>query len=267
MAGKKKATVEHEPAVAAPTVPAASSLSALRAQMKGVAKETKKEGKSSTPEVPLSDASMKKDIRAYLVAAAREKAACGQKESIGDRIRGPAKELYISFCRQSSIYHKVICLGSEMNFGSIQLKVAKPNAKSGTTVQSIEDGLRELFGADFDKYYSIAPSIALKPEKVTPEVVTLLKSKLGDAAFNDLFVYNEDLGLTEAGGAEDKIVLLKRDATMNPVAAAKVSQAIEKFLLTENMGSLTPQKTALALAEEEILAEEQAKAGVEVKAS
>lgn len=223
----------------------------------GVHKEAKKEAKSSVPEVPIEDDDLKQEIHDYMMASAKEKAAKAMKELVGEEIRPSAHVLYLECCRKTGIYHKTICLGSEMNFGSIQLAVAKPDKKSGRTADSIEGDLQRMFGEDFQTYFTKTHSLSIKA--VTVENVKFLMEQLGADKFKELFTHSEDLSLTEVGGGEDKIVLLRKDSIMDKKVAVTVADAISHSLLTENAGALTPQKGALAIVEKEILEDAQGK--------
>lgn len=255
----KKAAKAQDAAPAQSSVNVGGDLAGLM-DSAGVSAEPAKQAKSSVAELKLADKhkDISAKIRLYIKYSAKEKAAEARKKGIGDDIRPVVKAEYTIFCREQNIYHKTICINGDMNFGSIQLKVAQPDAKAGTTQGSIKQGLKDHFGADdYAKYVEDTITIFVKPELTNAATIKLLQDKLGMDDFKRVFGYEQNIGLKEIGGDKDKIVVLKRDSILSPTVAAKVEEAIGKNLLAENMGTLNPQKSAISVAEEEHLAMEQ----------
>jgi hypothetical protein len=271
VAGKAKA--ETPPSVSA-TVAAGDDLEALLSAGGTQAVETKT-ASSSVAEVKLAEVLPKdeaeetsKNLLKFIEQSAREKAAKGRKESLGEDIKGIVKKVFSAFCRKQKVYHKTICLNGVINFGSIQLKVAAPDKKKGTTSATIKAGLKALFGAAYENFVEDTYVLQVRPEIMENRAeavaaVKLLQEKLG-ADFARLLVYSQDIGLKEIGPDKDKIVVLKRDALFDPAVDAKVTLGIEQGFLTDNMGALTPQKSALAVAEEKMLDEEKQRQSVTI---
>lgn len=247
----------------------------LEALLSGSTKTEPKKASTSVAEVKLSDVLPKdeaeetsKQVLAFIEQSAREKAAKGRKESIGEEIKTVVKKVYAAFCRKQKVYHKTICLNGFMNFGSIQLKVAAPDEKKGTSSSSIKAALKALFGGQYETFIEDTYVLQVRPVIMSDraqaiEAIKLLQAKLG-SDFGRLFEHSQDIGLKEIGTEKDKIVILKRDALFDPSVEAKVTLGVEQGLLAENMGALTPQKSALAVAEERMLEEEKNRQSVTV---
>lgn len=221
----------------------------------GVAAEPVKSSKSSVSELKIDDAGKLAQINRYVEYDAREKAAKAMKENIGEQIRPWMKSAYVAFCRVAKMFHKTISINGDMNFGSVQLKVAKADPDKGKTPALIKQGLKDHFGDKYAEYVEDTITIFVKPEVTNKDTIAMLQKALG-AEFGRIFTFEQDIGLREIGGDKDKIVVLKRDAILDPLLDASVKAAVDKGLLTENMGSITSQKSALALAEEKLVKEE-----------
>lgn len=255
--GKKAATKAAPAAVTTPqsvvVANDAEDVSKFLAQT-GVKKEEKKEEKSNVPEIIVTDAKIKKTIKKFVRQKAAEKCAAGLVKSTGEMIRPVGKKEIAAYCKENGIFTKTICLDGQVNFGSIQLDVASPNKKNGTTEESIETGLKEIFSADeFKKYFGKTHSLTVNI--VNMATVKLLVEKLGADEFKRLFTHKEVLGVNCIGAGEDTLITLQKDALQKDGAklAVKVEEAIAKHFLHENDGTLSCQPTALAQAGEEVL--------------
>ena len=249
-----KAKAVKAPAPQSTVIVPSDDLAAMMAGS-GVVADEKKASKSGTVTLKISDLELLKKVRRYIKETAKEKAAKGKKEGLGEDIRPSFEDSWTKLCREQQVFHKTVCMDDMMNFGSPQLKVSSANEKLKTTVDSIKAGLKAHFAADYAKYVEDTITIFVKPEKTNGVTIKTLQDKLGMDLFREIFSYETNIDLKKVGSDKDAIVVLKRDAVMYPAVEKQVVEAMAKNLLARNAGALTPLKSALAIAEEELLKE------------
>jgi hypothetical protein len=126
----------------------------------------------------------------------------------------------------------------------------------------INKGMLEpiLSKEDREKYVlPTIPASSLASTDATVAVIQLLQGKLGLPLFDLIFPsYDISIELRKDKPGDDGIVELKRDMALFPAIEKKVEDAMAKGLVAKWSGALTSQKNALAVAQEELLAEQKA---------
>jgi hypothetical protein len=267
----KKATAkeakvgEPQPGDATPpqsAAPAGGSLmGALAAMKKGGAKaEVTKSSKSGVVEVEIDEKAEPEIVRAmrtFIIQDAKQKAAESLKKSAGDQLKEWAESKWLGLCRIGQQYLKTISLKGDINFGSGRLMIGKADKEKSK--EMIDAGLQETLGSDYAKYVKSTLVLTVNDDYANASGIELLMNKLGLDLFQRVFPsYDISIELRKDVPGDDGIVELRRDMALNPIIEKKVEAAMAKGLITLGYLTLTAQKNALAVAQEELLAEQKA---------
>ncbi len=196
--------------------------------------------------------------KTFILEDAKMKAAESRKKSAGEVIKDWAESKWLDLCRKGNQYLRTISLSGDINFGSGRLMIGKPDKERSK--EMIDAGLQETFSKEeYDKYVKSTLVLTVAEEYSNAAGVELLMNKLGLDTFQRFFpTYDISIELRKDSPGDDGTVELRRDMAINPAIEAKVKVAMEKGLISLGYLTLTSQKNALAVAQEEILAEQKA---------
>ena len=222
-----------------------------------------KKGKASVPMVPVAEEAIKEALKTYVEADAKRKAAESRMKGPGNILREWADAKWLTMVRTGKTFFRTICLDGDMNYGSGQIKMAKPDSeKKDSKGRTISDetlvlGLKEIFGEKYDTYFEPQLEMKVAPEYANVTTITMLQDKLGLEQFNRLFPSTHVITDLKRDGIDaDAVVLLKKDAAIDPVVFEQVERAVAENYVSKTNGSLTSQQKGLAAAAETMLAEE-----------
>jgi len=216
----------------------------------------KKAAKKETFDVANNNSTVKAKLHSLLKACARRKAAESREEALKAELRPIFDKMYFAACREQKSFLRTICVNEAVNYGCgnvgiVGISGADDNALKASFAQ-VKATLTSLFG---EKYNEYVKSTSVLQVKMTPENISILKSKLTPEEFTQIITYIPGLDVQTQKIGSDTIVPLKRDMSIDPTIDAKVRQGVGLKVLSLSNGAVTPQKSALAVVEEEELKE------------
>lgn len=248
------------PAVSTPKATVADAPQAQAAPARGLGALLKKTAvqdkpkKSGPVEIKIDAPEIKDKITAYVFESAKKKSAENRMKNIGEDLRPVFESEAIAKSRSDKMFHRTVSINGDMNWGFGQLKVASPDEKKGTTAESIDAALLAKLGQEkYDRWIGPTWEIFVKPEQVTEATIVLLKEKLGEEVFDQIFASKQTNALKEVGAGDDAIVLMRKEAALDEKDAVLVGELIEANLIVKWNGPITPQKGALAEQEQLLL--------------
>lgn len=260
-AGVFAATASATPAAPPAKAAAKTGLAAMLALVKGGgASEATKKSKRGTPELELPEEIID-ELRVYIAADARVKAAEGDKKGVRAPIEGGLVEAFLRKIRDEGVFFKAVTIGNDVCKGGLltmligRLTVERPS--EGRDLETIDAELKELLGNDYDKYVKPGMELSIKPEALEGEAKTmvtlqLLQEKLGDD-FGKLFNFGSFLDLHKmALGGDDTTEYLTKDYVSSADFAKKLEPAMKKGLLKHQYVTFRPSQAAIAAAGEDM---------------
>jgi hypothetical protein len=221
----------------------------------------KKPAKKEVEDVHLADPAQKAKLALLLRYSARKAAAEARAEGLKGQLRPIFEELYFNLAHANKAFLKTVCVDDACNYSAGNVGVAGVTGKDETELKAnfakLRTALTELFGPEGYKKYVMSTSIM--QVKMTKENLAVLQAKLTPEEFAKVITYVPGLAVTEEEIGKEKIIPLKRDMSVDPAVEAVVRKGVALGILTLSNGAVTPQKTALAVVEEELLKEEQEK--------
>jgi hypothetical protein len=203
---------------------------------------------------------VKQLLVALLRATAREKAAKAKQEGLKKQLRPVFDTEYFKLSHQMQSFLKTVCINDQCNYSAPNVGVAaiqgSTPAELKQALAAMKEKLVKLLGQE--RYAKHIKSTSTLVVNTTPENMALLRTKLTAEEFVQFFTYIPGLDLTTEKEGSDSIVCLKRDMSIDPAVEALVRQGVKEGLLTLTEGAVAPQKSALAVVEQEILKEQKA---------
>ena len=257
------AVAEPTTAKAETVIPAPKGLGGMGAMLaalkKGNAQKAPEKEKDGGPvDIKLADKGICERIASYVLEACKEKAAKSRKENIGEDIRPVFEAEHVKKCREDGSYYLTSKVNGDINYGSAQYSIAKPDPKTKelATVELIDAALQSQMGAKYAEWIEPTIEVFINPEEATAATVQFLQDKLGLEHFGRLFGFRQGTGLKKLAVGKEDIVVMKRDAVVDAKAEKVVNALLEAKLIVKGSGTLTCQKPALAVAEERLMAQE-----------
>jgi len=221
----------------------------------------RKPAKKEVEDVTILDPKLKAKLALLLRYSAREKAAKARAEGLKGQLRPVFEQEYFKLAHSLKTFLKTVCINDACNYSAGNVGVAgamgKDDAELRANFADLKAKLIELFGQE--QYVKYIRSTSALRVNATPENVALLRSKLTPDEFAKVITYVPGLDVVTEEIGKETIVPLKRDMSVDPAVEAVVRKGVAASLLTLSHGAMTPQKSALAIVEEELLKEEQEK--------
>lgn len=205
-----------------------------------VAEKGKKE--STTPKVVVAKSNS--EVCAALVtfnkAKKEVKDAEQRRDAAAEKIDPLARATQQDKSRLDKAVHKSIHLYEEETMAGATYVLGRfsaGEAAQGAKLGAARTELKEIFGADFDKYFAVSVALSIKEDACTAETIKLLQDKLGVEMFNRLFVASPCLKIHTLS-AEDKMQAVMQAYIMDDGVQQKVATAAGKKLLKRGYDSI-----------------------------
>jgi hypothetical protein len=222
---------------------------------------TKKPAKKDVEDVHLSDPAQKAKLALLLRYSARKAAAEARAEGLKGELRPIFEKMYFDLAHAQKAFLKTVCVDDACNYSAGNVGVVGVTGKNAAELKAsfttLRTKLTELFGPEGYKKYIRSTSVMRVA--MTKENLDILKAKLTTEEYEKVITYIPGLDVVEEGIGQEKFVPLKRDMSVDPAIDAVVRKGVAAKLLTLSNGAVMPQKTALAVVEEELLKEEKDK--------
>lgn len=248
-AARTKRTAALPTAGASPAA-ASGSIDDLMAGLgMATADEPKKKKGSKLPTIHVEG--LEGEMKEYIDAVAAFKNAEATKADVGGIIKKAALRSLIEHCRKTGAYSvsgKVPYAfrdekdPAKVQQGAITLKAGRYEPAKVDYAAQV-NGLKEIFGADFDRFFEPTQDKVLSANfggdhEANKKIVEELVKALGPARFKELFSYEPALKTKRDGGDKGDQVI-QREAIMSAAMREKVDQAVAKGLVTKYDESLT----------------------------
>lgn len=190
---------------------------------------------SSTPKVVVDkgNTTFCEELIKFCQAKKEVKDAEQRRDAAAEAIDPLARSTQQDKSRLDKVVHKSIHLYEEKTMAGATYglgRFSQGEEAKGAKLGAARDELKNIFGADFDKYFAVAVALSIKEDACTAETIKLLKEKLGVEMFNRLFVASPCLKIHTLS-AEDKLQKLMADYVMDDGVQQKVEAAYGKKLL------------------------------------
>ena len=257
MKGVAKAEVPVEPK----TSVVAGDMDDLMAGTAVKAVAAKKPAKKEVEDVTIADPVVRGKLIRLLRYSAREKAAKARAEGLKGELRPVFEKKYFELAHTLKTFLKTVCVNDQCNYSAGNIGVVGVQGKDDVELKAnfavLKKALTELLGAEM--YAKYIKSTSVLQVTMTPANIAVLKAKLSEKEFAEVITYIPGLDLVTEEIGKETIVPLKRDMSVDPAVEAVVRKGVEAKVLTLSNGAMTPQKSALAMVEEELLKEEEEK--------
>jgi hypothetical protein len=262
--GQAKAEVPEQPK----EVKAPVDLESLLASTGAQASQAKPKAKKETFDVKVADEQITSKITRLLKAAARQKAAAAREKGVKGELRPVFDKLYFDSCHAEAAFLKTIQVNEAVNYsaGHVGMAAIVGNTTVELTAALVARRAKLIERLGPEGYAKWVKSTTQVRVAATVANIELLKKKLTKEEFAQIISYVPNLDLVTVKEGSDDVVVLKRDMALDPKVEAAVRASVKEGLLTLSDGAITPQKSALAVVEEELLKEEKAKDEAEAKA-
>jgi hypothetical protein len=179
------------------------------------ANKPKKSSKSKTPTVTTDDENIKDALQQWVDAKEMEKQGKSSREMVEELLRPFGMEARRALIQRDGAHTSAVRINN-----LVTMKTSK--AYSAISTDS-EDELREVFGDDYDKYFSVATKIEFTAKFAQdPEILGTIIEAVGADKFHEIF------DVSQAIVPNDSLIT---DRDLSEVTAAKHDKAVDDGLI------------------------------------